>query len=164
VPGEDGDEQREGAAEIGAEVGQEAGAVAGLPVDEEAAVGAAVQQVPQVGVEGHVLVAEVVDAAGAGAEGVAAGEDVPGTESGDGDGRAEQGCGTPRTGHRFPTRSHFPVSPHAYRRYFADVDGPDFRLVVRSPKSDAPSSEYGKHRMNLMTSRETSDSRQVFLR
>jgi hypothetical protein len=48
--------------------------------------------------------------------------------------------------------------------YFADVDGPDFPLVVRSPKSEAPSSEYGKHRMNSMTFREISDLREVFLR
>ncbi|MCF0089925.1 hypothetical protein B0E37_05026 [Streptomyces sp. MH192] len=75
----------EGTAEVGAEVGQKAGAVPGLPVDEQSAVGPAVQQVPQVRVEGHVLVAQVVDVAGAGAEGEAAGEDVTAAEPGGGE-------------------------------------------------------------------------------
>ena len=63
VAGEHADEQGEGAGDVRAQVRQEAGAVSGLPVEQDAAVGPAVQQVPQVGVERHELVAQVVHVA-----------------------------------------------------------------------------------------------------
>lgn len=60
---EEPDEDGERAGQVGAQVRQEAGAVAGLPVEQQSAPRTAVQEVPQVRVEGDELVAEVVDAA-----------------------------------------------------------------------------------------------------
>jgi hypothetical protein len=86
VAGEECDQEGEGVGEVGEEVGEEGDAVAAVPVEEQVAGSVAVQQVPEVGVEGDELVAQVVDRPRPSAEGV----------------RAVQGLGQAVRGHGQP--------------------------------------------------------------
>lgn len=87
------DEQREGVAEEADEVRPVRHSEGAVPVEEEVAGRGAVQQVPQVGVEGHELVAEVVEGTRAVPEGIRAAHRTREDEGGHGDRRGQTGSG-----------------------------------------------------------------------